>query len=69
MFYISKKEFNKKLLENPDYICKCIVKHEHNGRICMPGDYMGFEGAITGDYSRETVLIFEHIHFEIEGRC
>lgn len=65
MIYISKTEFNKLISKHPDYICKCTARHEYNGKVCLPGEYMCIEGCLTGDYSKGSVLIFQHIHFEI----
>lgn len=65
MFYIKKAEFDRLRKEHPDYISKAGTAHTWNGKTCNAGDYMGFESTITGDYSKGTTLIFQHIHFEI----
>lgn len=62
---IPRNRFRKLAAEHPDYIGKAIIRHEHNGRICEAGDWCGFESVLTGDYSKGTRLVFEHIHFEI----
>ena len=65
MITISKRDFDRTRKEHPDYISRCLITHEHNGQTCKRGEWMAFEGAITGDWSKGTTLIFEHIHFEI----
>lgn len=65
MLEIRKKDFDRLRREHPDYIAKSILRHEWNGKVCEIGDWTAFEGAITGDWSRGSCLIFEHIHFEI----
>ena len=62
---IPREQFRKLVAEHKDYIGKAHSKHEFNGRVCNIGDWCGFESAITGDSSKGTTLIFEHIHFEI----
>ena len=66
MIYIKKADFYKKARENPDYITKAIQGHTFNGKTCRAGvDWIAFESVLTGDYSKGTTLIFQHIHFEI----
>ena len=65
MIYINKKRFAELKKQNPDYINKALQDHTHNGKTCKRGEYMAFESVLTGDYSKGTTLIFEHIHFEI----
>ena len=65
MLEISKKEFSARLRQHPDYISRNNLRHEWQGKACEPGEWMAFEGALTGDWSRGSCLIFQHIHFEI----
>ena len=65
MITISKKEFTRLRRENPDYISRCLIDHEFKGRTCQRGEWMAFESVLTGDPSKGTTLMFEHIHFEI----
>ena len=66
MIYIDKKRFAELKKQNPDYISKAIQDHTFNGKTCRSGkDHTAFESVLTGDYSKGTTLIFEHIHFEI----
>lgn len=65
MIAIKKAEFDRLRREHPDYIGHAIATHEHNGKICRRGEWTAFESVLTGDYSKGTTLIFEHIHFEI----
>lgn len=65
MFIISKKYFDALRANHPDYISKAICDHEHDGKICKRGEWCGFASVLTGDASKGTILIFEHIHFEI----
>lgn len=65
MFTIKKSDFDRMRREHPDYISKAGQRHEWNGLVCEAGDYMGVASIITGDRSKGTTLIFEHIHFEI----
>ena len=65
MIYIDRKRFAELKKRNPDYICKAIQDHTFDGKTCKRGEYMAFESVLTGDYSKGTTLIFEHIHFEI----
>lgn len=65
MITISKKDFERLRHNYPDYISRCLITHEFNGKTCKRGEYMAFEAILTGDYSKGTTLIFEHIHFEI----
>lgn len=66
MIYIDKKRFAELKKRNPDYICKAIQDQTFNGKTCRAGiDHIAFESVLTGDYSKGTTLIFEHIHFEI----
>lgn len=65
MLHIRKSDFDRLRREHPDYIGRCLITHEHNGVECRRGEWMAFEGALTGDWSKGTVLIFQHIHFEI----
>ena len=65
MIYIDRKRFAELKKQNPDYISRALQDHTHNGKTCKRGEYMAFESVLTGDYSKGTTLIFEHIHFEI----
>lgn len=65
MFTIKKSEFDRLRRNHPDYISKAGRRHEWNELVCDAGDYMGFASIITGDPSKGTTLIFQHIHFEI----
>jgi len=65
MLEIKKKDFEILRRKYPDSISKSIMRHEWQGKVCEKGDYMAFEGTLTGDWSRGSCLIFEHIHFEI----
>ena len=66
MIYIEKKRFAELKKRHPDYISKAIQDHTFNGKTCRAGiDHIAFESVLTGDYSKGTTLIFEHIHFEI----
>jgi hypothetical protein len=65
LIYIPESKFYKLAREHPDYITRCITDHQFKGHTCKRGDWMGFESTLTGDYSKGTSLIFEHIHFEI----
>lgn len=65
MLYIPASKFYKLAREHPDYITRCVNDHTHKGHQCKRGDWMGFESTLTGDVSKGTSLIFEHIHFEI----
>lgn len=65
MFTISKKDFDALRANHPDYISRAICDHAHGGKICQRGEWCGFESVLTGDASKGTSLIFEHIHFEI----
>ena len=65
MIEIKKADFEKARKQHPDYINRCIMEHEHNKKVCQSGEWMAFEGALTGDWSSGTKLIFQHIHFEI----
>jgi hypothetical protein len=66
MIYIKKKRFAELKKKNPDYICKAIQDHTFDGKTCRAGvDHIAFESVLTGDSTKGTTLIFEHIHFEI----
>ena len=65
MITISTKEFERLCHDHPDYISRCLITHEFNGKTCKRGEWMAFESVLTGDLSKGTALIFEHIHFEI----
>lgn len=66
MIYIEKKRFTELKKQNPDYITKAIQDHTFSGKTCRAGiDHIAFESLLTGDYSKGTKTIFEHIHFEI----
>ncbi len=65
MIYIEKAEFQKLVKQHPDYIGKCLQDHTFNGITCKRGEWCGFESVITGDCTKGTTLIFQHIHFEI----
>lgn len=65
MIEIKKADFDRIRREHPDYISRCTIPHEFNGKECKPGEWMAFEGCITGNWSRGACLIFQHIHFEI----
>ena len=66
MIYIDKKRFAELKKQNPDYISKAIQDHTFDGKTCRAGkDHIAFESVLTGDYSKGTTLIFEHIHFKI----
>lgn len=65
MITIRKEDFKRARADYPDYIGINPSEIEYNEKICKRGDWMAFEGAITGDWSTGTNLIFEHIHFEI----
>ena len=62
---IKKADFDRARRQHPDYISRAIMDHTWNGKTCKRGEWTAFEGAITGDWSRGAVLIFQHIHFEI----
>lgn len=65
MIEIKKADFDRLRKQHPDYISHCMITHEHDGKQCRRGEWMAFEGALTGDWSNGTKLIFQHIHFEI----
>lgn len=65
MLEIKKKDFDSLRRKYPDSISKSFLREEWKGRVCEKGDWMAIEGALTGDWSRGSTLIFEHIHFEI----
>lgn len=65
MITTSKKDFDRIRKEHPDYISRCLITHEHNGKTCKRGEWMAFESILTGDLSKGTAPVFEHIHFEI----
>ena len=66
MIYIKRERFNELKKNNPDYITKAIQDHKFDGKTCRAGvDHITFESVLTGDSTKGTVLIFEHIHFEI----
>lgn len=65
MITITRQDFDRICRNHPDYVSKCLIDHEFNGKTCKRGEYMAFEAVLTGDYSKGTTLIFEHIHFEI----
>ena len=65
MIYIDKRRFAELKKQHPDYISKALQDHTHKGKTCKRGEYMAFESVLTGDYSKGTTLIFEHIHFKI----
>lgn len=66
MYQIKRADFDRLKEQHPDYISKCLITHSWNGRTAKAGkDYMGYEGVLTGDPSKGTKLVFEHIHFEI----
>ena len=65
MIEIKKADFDRLRKRHPDYISRCMITHEHDGKQCRRGEWMAFEGVLTGDYSKGTTLIFQHIHFEI----
>lgn len=65
MIEIKKADFDRLRNQHPDYISRCGREHEHDGKVCKSGEWMAFEGALTGDWSSGTKLIFQHIHFEI----
>lgn len=65
MYYITKSDWRKIKERCPDYTGKSFTRHEHEGRICNPGDATFFEYLIPGAPNTGATLIFEHIHFEI----
>ena len=66
IYGIPRNQFNKlKARHYPDYITHAIDDHTFKGKTCKAGDWCGFASVLTGDYSKGTTLIFEHIHFEI----
>lgn len=65
MYYITKSEWRKIKSNHPDYCGKAITRHEHNGKVCNPGDATCFEYLMPGAPNTGATLIFEHIHFEI----
>lgn len=65
MLKIRKSDFDRLRREHPDYIGRCLITHEFDGKECRRGEWMAFESVLTGDYSKGTRLVFEHIHFEI----
>jgi len=69
MITITRSQFENLKNNHSDYFSKAIKTHTHDGKTCHAGkDYCGFASVITGDAKQGTTLIFEHIHFEIEGR-
>lgn len=66
VYGIPRNQFNRlKARHYPDYITHAIDEHTFKGKTCKAGDWCGFASVLTGDYSKGTTLIFEHIHFEI----
>lgn len=66
VYGIKKEQFRElKRRHYPDSISTAISDHVFNGKICKYGEWCGFASVLTGDYSKGTSLIFEHIHFEI----
>ena len=65
MYNITKSEWHKIKEQNPDYTGKAITRHEHEGRVCNPGDAVCFEYLMPGAPNSGATLIYEHIHFEI----
>ena len=66
VYGIPKEQFAQlKKRHFPDYISCAIADHVFNGKVCKVGEWCGFASVLTGDYSKGTSLIFEHIHFEI----
>ena len=66
MIYIKRERFNELEKNHPDYIEKAIQDHTFDGKTCRAGiDHIAFESVLTGDYSKGTKTICEHIHFEI----
>ena len=65
MYYITKSEWKKIKDKNPDYTGKAFTRHEHEGRVCNPGDAVCFEYLMPGAANTGCTLIYEHIHFEI----
>lgn len=65
MLTIPRARFEQLRAAHPDYIGRCLMTHEHDGKVCRRGEWMAFESVLTGDASKGTTLIFEHIHFEV----
>ena len=65
MITIKKADFERLRRAHPDYIARCLITHEFDGKVCRRGEWMAFESVLTDDYSKGCTLVFEHIHFEI----
>lgn len=65
MYTITRKEWERILIDHPDYAGKSMLRHEHEGRVCETGDACCFEYLLPGAPNTGATLVFEHIHFEI----
>lgn len=68
MIYVTKIQWDKleEVLGADDLHAGCY--HEHDGKVCLPGERMIRLSHLTGKQEDCSTLVFEHIHFEVVDR-